>query len=88
VDGGVDTCVVLSPPEIHDHLGIVTVAPFVPDGRPAGFRVALAVGGRDGVVRLEAMRTVEKRLLTRQVGTLDRKRLAAALAILREMFAD
>jgi mRNA interferase MazF len=81
-------CVVLSPPEIHDHLGIVTVAPIAPAVQPAGFHVPVALGERAGAIRLEQIRTVEKRLLTRQIGTLERKKLAAALAALREMFAD
>jgi mRNA-degrading endonuclease toxin of MazEF toxin-antitoxin module len=40
------------------------------------------------VLRLEQIRTVEKRALTRQAGAVDRKTLSAALAALREMFAE
>jgi mRNA interferase MazF len=85
---GAEPCVVLSPPEIHDHLGVVTVAPIAANGQPAAFRLPVTVDGRDGVIRLEAIRTVDKRRLTRHVGALERKKLAAALAILREMFDD
>jgi mRNA interferase MazF len=89
-DGVADAhpCVILSPPEIHDHLGVVTVAPVTAGGAPAAYRVPLAIGGQDGLIRLEQIRTVEKRALTRQVGTLERKTLTAALATLREMFAE
>ena len=81
-------CVVLSPPELHDHLGVVMIAPIVPAGRAAGFHVPVAIGERTGAIRLEQIRTVEKRLLTRQIGALERRKLTAALATLREMFAD
>ena len=81
-------CVVLSPPEIHDHLGLVTVAPVTPGGTPAGYRVPYDLGNQTSLIRLEQIRTVEKRALTRQVGAVERKTLAAALATLREMFAD
>ena len=80
-------CVVLSPPEIHDYLSLVTVAPVSRDCKPAAYRVLLN-GEPRGVVLLEQIRTVDKRLLTRQSGTIDGKTLAAALKTLREMFAD
>jgi mRNA interferase MazF len=81
-------CLVVSPPEIHDHLAIVTVAPIADAGRPAGFRVPVELGGRAGAIRLEQIHTIDKRRLTRQVGAADRKTLAAALVTLREMFAE
>lgn len=81
-------CVILSPPEIHDYLSLVTVAPVGRGGKPAAYRVPLDIGGQHGVVHLEQIRTVEKRLLTRQTGTVDRKTLTAVLGTLREMFAE
>ena len=81
-------CVVLSPPEIHDYLGIVTVAPIAAVGKPAAYRVPLAFGPEGGVIRLEQIRTIETRALTRQVGSVEPKTLGAALATLREMFAE
>jgi len=81
-------CVILSPPEIHDYLGLVTVAPITPGGRAAAYRVPVDGTEPHGLIRLEQIRTVETRALTRQVGTLDRKTLGSALATLREMFAD
>ena len=82
------TCVILSPPEIHDYLGLVTVAPISQAGNRAAFRVPLTFGDQPAVIRLEQIRTVEKRALTRQTGTVERKTLNAALAALREMFAE
>lgn len=81
-------CVVMSPPEIHDHLGVVTVAPVVRDGRPASFRVAFQFNAQPRLILLEQLRTIDRRALTRQVGAIERKTLDAALAILREMFAE
>jgi mRNA interferase MazF len=81
-------CVVLSPPELHDHLGVVTVAPLGPGAKPAAFQVPVTLGTERSVIRLEHIRTIDKRALTRQIGTIERKTLSAALATLREMFAD
>ena len=81
-------CVILSPPEIHDYLGLVTVAPITQGSKPAAYRVPLDFSEQAGVIRLEQIRTIEKRALTRQVGALERGTLEAALATLREMFAE
>jgi mRNA interferase MazF len=81
-------CVVLSPPEIHDYLGLVTIAPVIAGGAAAAYRVPLAVGDRAGLIRLEQIRTVETRALTRQVGAVESKTLTTVLATLREMFAE
>jgi mRNA interferase MazF len=81
-------CVILSPPEIHDYLGVVTIAPISTGGTRAAYRVPLTFADRPAVISLEQIRTVEKRALTRQTGAVDRKTLSAALAALREMFAE
>ena len=81
-------CVILSPPEIHDYLGVVTIAPISHGGVGAAYRVPLTYANQPAVIRLEQIRTVEKRALTRQAGAVDRKTLSAALAALREMFAE
>ena len=75
-------CVILSPPEIHDYLGLVTVAP-IGQGSAAAYRVPVMFANQPAVIRLEQIRTVEKRALTRQAGTVERKTLSAALAALR-----
>lgn len=81
-------CVILSPPEIHDYLGVVTVAPITQASRSAAYRVPIGFSDAAGVIRLEQIRTIEKRALTRQVGALERGTLETALATLREMFAE
>jgi mRNA interferase MazF len=81
-------CVILSPPEIHDYLGVVTVAPISRGGARAAYRLPITFANEPAVIRLEQIRTVEKRTLTRQAGSVDRKTLSAALAALREMFAE
>ena len=87
-NGEPQPCVVLSPPEIHDYLSLVTVAPLSRDGKAAAYRVPLDTAEVRGVVHLEQIQSVEMRRLTRQAGTVDGKTLAAALKTLREMFAD
>jgi mRNA interferase MazF len=81
-------CVILSPPEIHDYLGVVTIAPIGYGNIHAAYRVPMTLSGQPAVIHLDQIRTVEKHVLTRQTGTVERKTLNAALAALRQMFAE
>jgi mRNA interferase MazF len=81
-------CVILSPPEIHDYLGVVTIAPIGHGNSHAAYRVPMTLSGQPAVIHLDQIRTVEKHALTRQTGAVERKTLNAALAALREMFAE
>jgi mRNA interferase MazF len=56
--------------------------------RPAGFRVPVKFAGKNGLVLLEQIRTLDKSRLVRRLGSVDSRTLTAALAILCEMFAE
>ena len=86
--GGSHPCVIVSPPEIHDYLSVVMVAPLTAATKPAAYRVPEKLAGLEGVIRLEQLRTVDRRQLIRQVGEVERSALDTALATLREMFAE
>jgi mRNA interferase MazF len=81
-------CLIVSPPEIHDHLRLVLVAPMATGGRPAGFRVPVTFDGRDGLILLEQVRALDTRQLLRRLGSVEDDTLARSLATLREMFAE
>jgi mRNA interferase MazF len=81
-------CLVVSPPEIHDHLDIVMVAPMTTGSRPAAYRIPVRFGGKSGLILLEQIRVLDKRRLTRRWGSVERDVLARVLTTLREMFAD
>ena len=81
-------CVVVSPPEIHDHLRTLLVAPMTTKGFPAPFRVPVTHGGKKGLILLDQMRAVDKSRLVRKSGAVSRQTLAGTLSTLREVFAD
>ena len=81
-------CVVLSPPEINDHLRVVLVAPLTSGSRPAPFRVATMVDNQPGLMVLEQIRAVDADRFIKRKGRLDAETLNAALAVLRALFAD
>ena len=81
-------CVIISPPEMHDYLRTVMVAPMTTGNRPAPFRIPVSFQGKNGLVLLDQMRTLDKQRLVRRLGAVERKTLRATLARLRDVFAD
>jgi mRNA interferase MazF len=81
-------CVVISPPEMHDHLRTVMIAPMTTGSHPAPFRIAIRHGGKDGLILLDQIRTVDKTRLMKRSGTLTAVTLSATLATLREVFEE
>lgn len=81
-------CVIVSPPELHDHLRTVTAAPMTTGTRPAPFRVPVCFQGKDGLIVLDQLRTLDKQRLARRLGAVDAATLGTVLACLRDMFAE
>lgn len=80
-------CVVISPPELNDHLRTVIVAPMTSKGFPAPFRVTIMHGGTKGLILLDQLRTVDKPRLVKKLGAVSRKTLASTLGTLQEVFS-
>jgi mRNA interferase MazF len=80
-------CVVVSPPEINDHLRTVLVAPMTTGSRPAPFRVQVRFNGKTGLILLEQLRAVDATRLTTRLGVVDDSTLLRSLSILQAMFA-
>jgi mRNA interferase MazF len=81
-------CVVVSPPEMHDRLRTVTVAPMTTGSRPAPFRIAVRFEGKAGLILLDQLRTLDKQRLVRRLGAVERRTLRTTLARLRDVFAE
>jgi mRNA interferase MazF len=81
-------CVIISPPEMHDHLRTVTVAPMTTGSRPAPYRIPLRFRGREGLILLDQIRTLDKQRLVRRLSAVSPRTLRASLAALREMFEE
>ena len=61
-------CVVISPPEMHDHLRTVMIAPMTTGSHPAPFRIAVRHGGKSGLILLDQIRSVDKTRLVKRHG--------------------
>ena len=80
-------CVVVSPPEMHDHLRTVIVAPMTTGAHAAPFRVPVSFGGKKGLILLDQIRSLDKVRLARRLGALPGTTLSATLRTLQEVFA-
>ena len=81
-------CVVISPPELNDHLRTVIVAPMTSKGFAAPFRIPLTHAGTKGLVVLDQLRTVDKTRLVKKMGSVSSKTLHATLTTLQELFTS
>ena len=81
-------CVVVSPPEMHDHLRTVIVAPMTSKGRPAPFRVSVTFKRKPGLILLDQIRAVDKVRLVKREGAVSDKTLLDTLQTLLELFAE
>ena len=79
-------CVVISPNDINAHLRTVIVAPMTTGSQPAGFRVALTFQGKQGLIVLDQIRTLDRVRLVKRLGALRPATLASTLKNLRAMF--
>lgn len=80
-------CVVVSPDEMNAHLRTVIVAPMTTGSRPARFRIALTFQGKQGLILLDQLRTLDGVRLVKRLGALRPTTLAAMLKTLQDMFS-
>ncbi len=81
-------CLIVSPPEIHEHLRTVIVAPMTSGSRPAGFRVPVKFQGVSGLILLEQTRALDKQRLVKRLGSVPKAVLKQTLKTLRELYEE
>lgn len=79
-------CVVVSPPEMHDYLRTVIVAPMTTASQPAAFRIGLTFQGKSGLVLLDQVRTLDKVRLVKRLGAVHPTTLHKMLTTLQSVF--
>ncbi|KMZ12669.1 Death on curing protein, Doc toxin [Candidatus Burkholderia humilis] len=81
-------CVIVSPPEIHDYLRTVIVAPMTSNGRQVPFRIPVTFRQKDGLILLDQIWTVDKVRPVRKEGAVPEETLNETLTTLQEVFAE
>jgi mRNA interferase MazF len=80
-------CVIISPPEMHDYLRTVIVAPMTTGARPAPYRIPVSFQGKRGLILLDQLRTLDKLRLVKPLGNVSSATLASTLETLQKVFA-
>ena len=73
---------------MNDFLRTVTIAPMTTGSHPAPYRIPLRFSGKDGLILLDQMRTLDKQRFVRRLGVVTGGTLRRTLAALREMFEE
>jgi mRNA interferase MazF len=79
-------CVLISPPEMHNHLRTVLAAPMTTGSKPAPFRIPVSFAGKDGLILLDQIRAIDKTRLVKKMGSIPGETMTAALTTLQEVF--
>ncbi|MBS0639771.1 MAG: type II toxin-antitoxin system PemK/MazF family toxin [Acetobacteraceae bacterium] len=64
-------CVIISLPEMHDHLRTVLAAPMTTGSRPVPFRVPVRFDGKSGLILLDQIRALDKQHLMKRLGAIE-----------------
>jgi mRNA interferase MazF len=81
-------CLVISPDEMNRHIATAIVASMTTKGRPYPTRVACKFQGREGMIVLDQIRTVDKSRLVRKLGRISKTTAELVLSTLAEMFGE
>ncbi|MBB3120458.1 type II toxin-antitoxin system PemK/MazF family toxin [Pseudoduganella violacea] len=81
-------CIIISPPEMHDYIRTVIVAPMTTGSKPAPYRIPVSFELKHGLILLDQVRAIDKTRLIRRLGHADAPTLSASLARLQELFAE
>lgn len=81
-------CVVISPPEMHDHLRTAMIAPMTTGSHPAPFRIPVRHAGKSGLILLDQIRAVDKARLAKRLGRVSAQTLTVVLMGLVETFTE
>ena len=81
-------CLIVSPDVMNEQLRSVIVMPLTSGSFWRPFRLPTQLGGRDGFLLGDQIRTLSKKRLVKKVAVADAATLSAGLAILREMFEE
>jgi mRNA interferase MazF len=79
---------IVSPPEIHDHLDTLIVVPMTTGSHPSSYRIETNLKGTSGRFLLEQIRAIDSSRLLRRMDALDAATLSKVLATLQVIFAE
>lgn len=80
-------CVIISPDEMNRHIHTVIVAPLTTAGKEYPTRVPCEFKKKKGHIVLDQVRTIDKKRLIKNLGTLDAETQLKVISVLQQLFA-
>jgi mRNA interferase MazF len=80
-------CLIVSPDEMNRHLRTLIIAPMTSKGKRYPSRVPCRFDGRDGLVVLDRLRTIDRARLVGRLGRLEPQTCETVIETLQEMFS-
>ncbi|HWP93118.1 MAG TPA: type II toxin-antitoxin system PemK/MazF family toxin [Thermodesulfobacteriota bacterium] len=80
-------CLIISPDEMNRFINTIIIAPMTTKGKIYPTRVPCTFKGKQGLIVLDKIRTVDKTRLVKRIGKIDNSTQDKILEVLAEMFA-
>ncbi len=80
-------CLIISPDEMNRHIKTVIVAPMTSAGKDYPSRVPCNFRKKQGQIVLDQIRTLDKSMLIKKLGSIDSKDQLEVIATLQRLFA-
>jgi len=80
-------CLIISPNEMNKHIRTVIIAPMTSTIKNYPTRVTTTFQGKKGQIVLDQIRTVDKRRLIKNLGSISKAAEEKVLTVLQEIFA-
>ena len=81
-------CVILSPNEINKFLKTIVVAPMTTNLKKYPTRVNVKHKGKNGMIAIEQIRTIDKTRILKRVDRLSKSEIANCKSLIKETFVD
>jgi mRNA interferase MazF len=81
-------CVIISPNEMNKYLNTVVLAPMTTNLRKYPTRVAVNHDGKNGMIAIDQIRTVDKTRIIRVFEKLTETEIRKCKAVIKETFVD
>lgn len=81
-------CVVISPDEMNKYLNTIVLAPITTNLKKYPSRVSVNHNGRNGMIAIDQIRTVDKSRIIRIFKNLTKSEIQACKEVIKEAYVD
>lgn len=81
-------CVIVSPDEMNKYLNTIVLAPMTTNMKKYPTRVAVEHEGKNGMIAIDQIRTVDKIRILKVLGKLSKSEIKICKDVIKETFVD